>query len=125
MTKSTPSWDVISNKCRIEKVGDRQAFSEPPRHHPQNGNYSDEEYLAWVRTLPCTACGRLDTVEAHHHWKTRNNDYTAIPLCKSCHQFGIHVAKSRHEWEAERGLNLEQEIMRHLMLYVGILKGII
>lgn len=117
------SWDTLKIKFRLEKIGDLQMFSEPPRHHPENGRFEDKEYLAWIRTFPCTVCGSINNVEAHHHWKTRWNDYTAIPLCVGCHEFGIHAAKSRMEWESSHGLNLEHEIMRYNMLYIFLCKG--
>lgn len=123
--KKLLSWDIIQARSQIEKICDRQMFSAPPRHHPENGNFKDEEYLAWIRTLPCTTCGRTDQVEAHHHWKTRNNDYTAVPLCRSCHEFGIHSARSQTTWQESKNINLEHEILRCLMLYLFMTKGLL
>ncbi len=117
--------DTLSMKSRIDRVGDQQMFLSPPRHHPENGRYKDEEYLKWIRKFPCTVCGTPFNIEAHHHWKTRWNDFTAIPLCVSHHEFGIHASTDQKEWQEKKGVDLEQEIMRFNMLYIAMLKGLI
>lgn len=125
MTKPLPSWDILKIRFNLDRVGDVQMFSKPPRHHPENGRFEDKEYLAWIRTFPCTSCGALSGVEAHHHWKTRWNDYTAIPMCVKCHEFGIHASQSHTDWEASHNVCLSEEITRYNMLYIAILKGIL
>lgn len=59
------------------------------RQRPRDG-----EYLDWLRTLPCAACGR-QPAEAHHlkgdpemarcGVSLRASDFLAMPLCRACH----------------------------------------
>ena len=56
---------------------------------PKPATLRDSQYLAWIRTLGCAACGELRDIHAHHT-KTggmgiKASDYTAIPLCPRCH----------------------------------------
>lgn len=48
------------------------------------------KYKAWIRTLPCAACGACRDVEAAHTGSDggmalKASDYSCIPLCGSCH----------------------------------------
>ena len=49
-------------------------------------------YRAWIRSLPCVACGSMLNVEAAHtgpHGLTQKaSDYTCIPLCHAHHRTG-------------------------------------
>lgn len=52
----------------------------------------DEDYLAYVRTLPCIICGKQHRSEAHHLKDNRlggisqkSPDWAAMPLCHNCH----------------------------------------
>lgn len=48
------------------------------------------KYLAWVRTLPCFACGRSPGGVAHHRTGAgmgkKASDRETMPLCQPCHQ---------------------------------------
>lgn len=48
------------------------------------------KYKAWIRTLPCAACGSTFEVEAAHTgsdggMRQKASDYSCIPLCSDCH----------------------------------------
>lgn len=54
-------------------------------------------YLGLVKLLPCSVCGREGPSDAHH--TKQSNQYTAVALCKDCHQnpmLGWHG--SRRAW---------------------------
>lgn len=49
----------------------------------------DEQYLSWIRSLPCTLCSHPGPSDPHHTatggmGKT-GSDYSAIPFCRVCH----------------------------------------
>jgi hypothetical protein len=49
-------------------------------------------YKAWIRSLPCAACGTKREIEAAHTGSDggqsqKASDYSCIPLCRDCHQF--------------------------------------
>lgn len=51
----------------------------------------DEEYLGFVRTYPCCACGKSSAQSEAHHFGPRGmgekcSDYFAVPLCATCHR---------------------------------------
>ena len=50
----------------------------------------DEDYLEWIRKLPCCICGYIPSGEtpsgkprsnAAHHVHGRSNDHMVVPLC--------------------------------------------
>jgi hypothetical protein len=58
---------------------------------PKPKRFESAAYLAFIRSLPCTACD-YPVTEAHH-LKTRGaggSDLTAIPLCRQ-HHTQIHT----------------------------------
>ena len=49
-------------------------------------------YLKWIRLLPCVACETTFQIEPAHTYalgpggmSQKSSDFSAIPLCKSCH----------------------------------------
>ena len=52
----------------------------------------DSQYLTFVRRFPCVSCGSSRRVEAAHigprGLKQRTSDFTALPICFTCHQDG-------------------------------------
>ena len=57
----------------------------------------DENYLNYIRTLPCLVCGIQHRSEAHHIRDTRtagmaikSPDFYAVPLCHNCHMSVAH-----------------------------------
>src|ERR1035438_9571510 len=66
-----------------ERIGPR---SGPPR----KGRDRNEDYKAWVRTLPYCACGVENRSEAAHTgsdggMSMKASDYSCVPLCADCH----------------------------------------
>lgn len=57
----------------------------------RRGPVRDRKYLAWIRSLPCAACGSTWSVEAAHTgsdggMRQKASDTTCVPLCHDCHQ---------------------------------------
>jgi hypothetical protein len=62
----------------------------PRRQH--SGPARSWKYKAWIRTLGCCCCGRVEGIEAAHTGKDggaaiKASDYSCIPACSDCHQF--------------------------------------
>lgn len=63
----------------------------------------DEHYLTFIRSRPCSFCGKAPVDAAHlrnRKWReTTRDDYTAIPLCREHHSLqhsvGLSVALTR------------------------------
>lgn len=52
------------------------------------------KYRAWIRTLPCSATGKIHDIQAHHITGTKQrgistkvDDFYCIPLSAETHQF--------------------------------------
>jgi len=63
----------------------RRATSPTRRGPPR-----DPAYLAWIRELPCIACGTEGRSEAAHTgsdggMSMKASDYSCVPLCADCH----------------------------------------
>lgn len=68
---------------------------ELPRRKPirkaiQKGPSRDWKYRAWIRSLPCAACGIEPAGEAAHTgsdggMSQKSSDFSCIPLCPDCH----------------------------------------
>lgn len=58
------------------------------------GPARDAQYLNWIRSLRCAACGREPRSEAAHvgraAMRQKCSDYETIPLCHQCHRTGIY-----------------------------------
>jgi len=57
----------------------------------RRGPPRSEEYKAWIRTLPCVACGIEGRSEAAHTgtdggMSMKASDYSCVPLCGDCHR---------------------------------------
>ena len=62
----------------------RRASTPTRRGPPRN-----EDYKAWIRTLPCCACGVVSRSEAAHTgsdggMSMEASDYSCVPLCSDC-----------------------------------------
>lgn len=65
----------------------------------------DDDYLRYVRALPCCGCGVHGQQQAHHpigqrFSSAKVSDCLAIPLCEPCHTL-LH--KNWLEWEDRHG----------------------
>lgn len=78
--------------------------------------HKNQEYVAWIKTLPCVVCKKLD-VDPHHCYNARRNDLLCIPLCREHHRkYHDHGA----DWfETTFNLSLDKEIIRHLTRFIG------
>lgn len=77
----------------------------------------DKKYLAWIRTLECIVCNRLE-VEAHHTGPhgmgQKASDYTCIPLCADHHTMGADAYHriGRKRWEEMTGRAVAEIVER-------------
>src|SRR5499427_410099 len=62
------------------------------RHKPKPNSYRRVQHLAFVRQLPCVACGKVAPSEAAHVRTGTDGgvgvkpaDRYAVPLCTACH----------------------------------------
>ncbi len=62
----------------------------PGRIYQRHKPIRDELYLKFVRKMPCAACLKKWGIDAAHtgaHGISQKScDYSAIPLCRTCHQ---------------------------------------
>jgi hypothetical protein len=69
---------------------------KPPhqaRTAQRNGPPRNDDYRAWIRTLPCLACQVKGRSEAAHTgsdggMSQKASDYSCVPLCSDCHTLG-------------------------------------
>lgn len=65
-----------------------------------------DDYLGFVRTLPCCGCEtQAPEVDAHHciadrHSSAKHSDLFVLPLCRPCHE-ALHAGW--HQWELING----------------------
>ena len=77
--RSYLAWAVHGRKPQ------RRANSPTRRGPPR-----DEGYKAWIREMPCIACGVEGRSEAAHTgsdggMSMKASDYSCVPLCSDCH----------------------------------------
>jgi hypothetical protein len=82
--------------------------STPTRRGPSR----DEDYKAWIRTLPCCACGVEGRSEAAHTgsdggMSQKASDYSCVPLCPDCHTQapGAYHRVGKRAFERRHGLS--------------------
>ncbi len=85
--------------------------------------YRSEDYLAFVRRLPCLACNRSPS-EAHHTKKAgtglKGDDTRAVPLCTEHHR--EHDNLGRETFQKKYGLDFKEAIINCLSLYVAYIE---
>ena len=75
-------------------------------------------YKAWIRSLPCAACGATPSEAAHTGsdggMKLKASDYSAVPLCASCHTLAPHAyhVLGRQAFELHHSLDLKALVKR-------------
>ncbi|RJR07932.1 DUF968 domain-containing protein [Candidatus Parcubacteria bacterium] len=89
---------------------------------PKQITFISEKYLNFVRSMPCSVCGKMDT-EAHHIRFAYNSgtgmkpsDTWAIPLCRHHHR-AIHDAGIK-TFHAQTGLNIYRELFLVAKRYI-------
>lgn len=91
------------------------------RSIPKPKRIRDEQYLAWIRTLPCLVSTDRHSgdnpVDAHHVLPSgggkvgsKTDDRRAVPLCRQLHEW--YHSEGRAEFESVFRLDLEAEIQR-------------
>src|SRR3990167_4238845 len=76
------------------------------------------EYLQFARDKPCTACqkgppGDPDHLVARGFGSGKQNDLTAIPMCRRCHSEREQIGNGR--FEAKWKINLWQQVAMYLI----------
>jgi hypothetical protein len=91
----------------------------PQRAGESRGPARDWKYRAWVRSLPCAACGIEPAGEAAHTgndggMRQKASDFSCIPLCRDCHTIGPHAYHSigRKEFELQHKLDIGRLVQR-------------
>ena len=90
-----------------------------PRRRTRRGPARNAKYRAWVRTLPCAACGSIHSVEAAHTgsdggMRQKSSDYSCVPLCTDCHtmaEWAYHRV-GREQFEQAFNLNFKALVKR-------------
>jgi hypothetical protein len=90
-----------------------------PASKPRNGPPRDEAYKAWIRTLPCSACGIEGRSEASHTgsdggMSMKAEDYSCVPLCSNCHTQapGAYHRIGKRAFERAHGVCFAVEVRR-------------
>ena len=85
----------------------------------RKGPPRDEGYLAWIRTLPCTACDIAGRSEAAHTgtdggMSQKASDYSCVPLCADCHTQapGAFHRIGKRAFEERNGLSFTRMVER-------------
>ena len=81
-----------------------RGVAKGPMLLPKTKTVRDEDYLAWLRVLPCAFCAAPSPSEPSHHGPggtgLKASDHLALPACRRCHQ-RFHTKGSPHpRWDA-------------------------
>lgn len=73
------------------------------------GRAQDDDYLAFVRALPCLVCDRSPCDPDHLQRQSQGrNDYLCIPLCREHHterhKVGVSKFEEKHRIDLEHAL---------------------
>src|ERR1019366_1012352 len=79
----------------------------------------DKTYLAWIREMPCIACGVEGRSVAAHTgtdggMSQKASDYSCVPLCADCHTQapGAYHRAGRGTFERRHGLSFAGAVAR-------------
>jgi hypothetical protein len=85
----------------------------------RKGPPRDEAYLAWIREMPCIACGIEGRSEAAHTgsdggMSMKASDYSCVPLCTECHTQApdAYHRVGKRAFEERQGLCLVRVVAR-------------
>jgi hypothetical protein len=77
----------------------------------RKGPPRDAAYLAWIREMPCIACGIEGRSEAAHTgtdggMSQKASDYSCVPLCADCHTQaqGAYHRIGKRDFERRHGI---------------------
>jgi len=106
-------------KKRERERKDKMASSLSRSEGQRTPREKDSAYLHWIRTLPCTACGKAGPSQAAHirsgypepGWRPtgmaeKPSDWRTAPLCRDCHLDGPKAQHRHNErsWWAGLGI---------------------
>ncbi|MFC1567334.1 hypothetical protein ACFL3R_00670 [Thermodesulfobacteriota bacterium] len=88
--------------------------------------HRDEDYLNYIRTLPCTYCMSVpieDKPNHPHHeplgdsggYGLKSSDYFTVPLCGTCHST-VHLCGAETFWE---GFDIKRVIIDLMSSYIS------
>jgi hypothetical protein len=93
----------------------QQRATSPTRKGPPR----DKAYLAWIREMPCIACGVAGRSEAAHTgtdggMSQKASDYSVVPLCADCHTQapGAYHRAGKGTFERQHGLSFAGIVAR-------------
>lgn len=91
---------------------------------PKNKRYVSNQYLEFIRELPCCVCGD-NLVDAHHVASVGSggSDLTCIPLCRADHT-QYHVI-NKASFENKHGIDVDEIRLELLELYVRQLESLL
>jgi hypothetical protein len=85
----------------------------------RKGPPRDKTYLAWIREMPCIACGVEGRSVAAHTgtdggMSQKASDYSCVPLCADCHTQapGAYHRAGRGTFERRHGLSFAGAVAR-------------
>jgi len=87
-----------------------------PRRKARRGPARNWRYLAWIRTLPCAACGTTPAQAAHTGddggGSQKASDYSCVPLCHECHAEYDNGQESKGLFEEASGVVMADLVRR-------------
>lgn len=107
-------------KARRAAAKARAKAVDRTRPEQRQPRVKDNTYLAWIRRLPCVACGSFERVQAAHiragyptaGWRStgmqeKPDDIRTAPLCVQCHLDGPKAQHKANErgWWADLGID--------------------
>ncbi len=103
-------------------VHGRKRARRSPRRRTGRGPVRDHKYKAWIRTLPCAACGTTHGIEAAHTgsdggMRQKASDLSCVPLCNDCHQ---SAPVSYHRNREGLGIDFPALVSRLNDVYAGM-----
>jgi hypothetical protein len=121
----------LNRYLRFAVLGDttKPARRAPRRRAARRGPARDWKYRAFVRSLPCAACGSSYQVEAAHTgsdggMRQKASDYSCIPLCHEEHQAAPdsyhRIDGGREAFARSRGLDIDEIVSRLNAAYRGV-----
>ena len=106
--RSFLAWTVHGRKP--QRRAESATGKAPPR---------DAAYLAWIREMPCIACGTGERSEAAHTgtdggMSQKASDYSCVPLCAGCHTqaAGAYHRIGKRAFEERHGLSFARTVER-------------
>lgn len=95
----------------------------PQTAFPKPVRQTDEDYLDYIRSLPCIVCGASPPSDPNHIQTVGagGSDYGTLPMCRRCHD-EFHRT-FLYEFEAKHQINCWREVALLLMVRLGELQA--